>query len=301
VSAQLKSLNTDPRIARAHVLMLMTTVLVATSFPVGAAITNSLDTLVLTFLRFTLAAVLFAPIVGWRYGLRVPSFRDVLRYALLSGCLVAFFWGMFTALRYTSVLNTATIYAMTPLITALISAVVMKERVGTASRIALPIGMCGAVWVIFRGELDSFLTLKLGIGDAIFFAATIAMSFYGPLVKRLHRGEPMAQMTFWTLVTGAVWLLLLAAPRFSSVQWTAVPTEVYVGIVYLAVFSTLITFFAIQWCATVIGPTKMISYIYLNPILVIFMAMALGDVSPPLSTYPGFAFILTALYVLQRD
>ena len=53
---------------RSHLLMLMATALVATSFPIGAAITNGLDSLVLTFLRFALAALLLAPFVAMRAG-----------------------------------------------------------------------------------------------------------------------------------------------------------------------------------------------------------------------------------------
>ncbi len=51
-----------------HLLTMLATALVATSFPVGAAITNGLDSLVLTFLRFALAALLVAPIVAWQDG-----------------------------------------------------------------------------------------------------------------------------------------------------------------------------------------------------------------------------------------
>lgn len=290
----------DPRNRHSHVAMLGATFLVATSFPVGAAITNGLDSLVLTFMRFTLAAFLFMPFIIWRYGWHVPTPRDFLRYAVLSACLVAFFWGMFVALRTTTALNTAVIFTIAPLITALVSTVLLKNSPNMVTRIALLIGMGGAIWVIFRGELDALLSLRLSVGDGIFFASTIAMGFYGPLVKRLHRGEPMAQMTFWTLVTGAAWLLALAAPRFSSVQWAVVPTSVYVGIVYLAVFTTLITFFIVQWCTTVIGPTKVISYTYLNPIWVVFIAMALGHAPPPMTTYPGFALIVAAIFILQR-
>jgi len=291
----------DPRIRRGHVAMLGATFLISTSFPIGAAITSDLDSLVLTFMRFALAALLFMPFIIWRYGWHIPSLRDFLRYAVLSACLVAFFWGMFVALRTTSALNTAVIFTITPLITALVSTLLFKTTPGMTTRMALLIGMGGAIWVIFRGELDALLSLRLNVGDGIFFAATIAMGFYGPLVKRLHRGEPMAQMTFWTLVTGAAWLLALAAPQFSSVQWADVSASVYLGIVYLAIFTTLITFFIVQWCTTVIGPTKVISYTYLNPIWVVFMAMALGKASPPITTYPGFALIVAAIYLLQRE
>ena len=48
---------------RVHGLMLLATALVATTFPLGAAITHDLDALVLTLLRFALAALLFWPIV----------------------------------------------------------------------------------------------------------------------------------------------------------------------------------------------------------------------------------------------
>ena len=57
-----------PALRHTHLLTMLATALVATWFPVGAAITNGLDSLVLTFLRFALAALLFAPIVAWRYG-----------------------------------------------------------------------------------------------------------------------------------------------------------------------------------------------------------------------------------------
>jgi len=279
--------------------MMLATALVATSFPVGAAITHGLDSLVLTFLRFALAALLFAPIVAWRYGLAIPSLLDLARYGALSACLVGFFWGMFAALRHTSALNTATIFALVPVITAAVSAVLLKERLSGTARFALPLGMIGAIWVIFRGDTAALISLKLGMGDGIFLAGTISLGFYVPLIKYLHRGEPMAQMTFWTLATGALWLLLLSAPRLTGVEWDAVPIAVYGGIAYLAVFTTLVTFFVFQWSSTIIGPTKVMSYTYLNPVLVLVIGLAFGQEIPPLATYPGFLLIVAATIVLQ--
>jgi drug/metabolite transporter (DMT)-like permease len=284
---------------RSHLLMLVATALVATSFPVGAAITDAMDSLVLTFLRFVLAAVLFAPIVAWRYTITVPSLRDMARYGVLSAFLVGFFWAMFAALRFTSALNTATIFALTPVFTAAVSAVLLKEKLNKASQIALPFGVIGAVWVIFRGDPAALLSLTLGLGDGIFLVGTIAMGFYGALVKYLHRGEPMAQMTFWTLVTGALWLLILSSQRLPDVEWQSVPLSVYGGIAYLAVFTTLVTFFIFQWSASVIGPTKVMSYTYLNPALVLAISIALGQGAPPLAIYPGLLFTFAATLVLQ--
>lgn len=280
--------------AQGHALMVVATVLVATSFPVGAAIADGMDPVVLTFLRFGLAAVLFAPIVALKFGLNLPGFKDALRYAVLSACLVGFFWAMFEALRHTTALNGAAIFTLTPMITAWFARWVLGDRIANVACWALLAGMIGALWVVFRGDMDALLALRIGYGDLIFFAGTVSMGLYSPLVKRLHRGEPMAQMTFWTLVFGALWLSVVAAPRFADVAWASVDGGVYAGITYLAVFTTIVTFFIMQWSTVRIGPTKAMSYTYLNPSLVFVIGLAMGTEVWTQNFVPGFLLSLLA-------
>jgi drug/metabolite transporter (DMT)-like permease len=121
-----------------------------------------------------------------------------------------------------------------------------------------------------------------------------------PLVKILHRGEPMARMTLWTLVTGTGWLLVLSFGRLGSVDWMLVPLPVYGGVIYLAVFTTLITFFIFQLSTALIGPTRVVSYIYLNPALVLLIGLGFGEPLPPMATYPGLVLIVGATVILQR-
>ena len=284
-----------------HGLMLAATFLVATSFPIVAAITGGLDSVVLTFIRFALATLLFAPLAAWRHGLPRPGLRDLMRYSLLSVLLVAFFWCMFESLRLTTPLNTAAIFALSPVITAGFAAIMLREKMGLAQRVALPIGTAGAVWVIFRGDPAALMALETGAGDLLFLAGTIALAGYSTLVKVLHRGEPMARMTFWILATGTVWLFLLSQPSLGSVQWTAIPVKVLAGIAYLSVFTTIITFFAFQWSTARIGPTRVVSYTFLNPALVLLIGLAFGEGFPPLAVWPGVVLALAATIVLQSN
>ena len=76
--------------------------------------------------------------------------------------------------------------------------------------------------------------------------------------------------------------------------------SVYGGIVYLAVFTTLITFFIFQASTAVIGPTRVLSYTYLNPAFVLLIGLGFGDPLPPLATYPGLVLIVGATFILQR-
>ena len=71
------------------------------------------------------------------------------------------------------------------------------------------------------------------------------------------------------------------------------------GIAYLAIFTTIVTFFILHGSATVLGPVKVMSYTYLNPALVMAIGIAMGADGPPLAVIPGLIVIAAATLVLQ--
>ncbi|MFC1513246.1 DMT family transporter [Thermodesulfobacteriota bacterium] len=285
---------------RIHGLMVLAAILVSTSFVVGKAIADGLDPAVLTLVRFLLATLLFAPYVGRSHGLKLPSWRALRGYATISAALVAFFWCMFASLRYTSALNTSALFTLVPGISGIYGAVLLRERLSLARLLALVFGMVGALWIIFRGDLDLLLALAFNKGDLLFLAGCFAMAFYTPLVKLFYRREPMAVMTFWVLVTGSGWLLLLSAPRLAAVPWGEVAPMIWAGVVYLAVFSTIITFFLTHFVTPLLGSTRVMAYSYFYPAMVLVLDWLLGRGLPPLMTLPGVVIVLLATVVLQR-
>ena len=283
-----------------HLLMLVAATLVSTSFTVGKAIADGMDPAILTLIRFFIAALLFLPYIYKRYGLERPSIRDLGRYSIISGALVAFFWLMFLSLRWTTALNTSVIFTLVPGISGVYSAIILRERLGRYRLIALFFAMAGALWVIFQGDINRLLSLELGKGDLIFFYGCLFMAAYTPLVKLLHRGESMAVMTFWVLVTGDVWLLVLGGNRLAVVEWPNVEMIVWSGIVYLAIFSTIITFFLTQIATIRLGPTRVMAYSYLYPPMVLAIDWMLGHGLPPLKTTVGLLLIVPAMVIVQR-
>ncbi len=280
--------------------MVVAATLVSTSFTVGAAIARELDPAILTFIRFTLAACIFGPWVHFRYGLRF-SISLFLRCALISSCLVIFFCCMFLALRYTTALNTSVIFALVPSISGVYALFITGERLGRGQQLALLCGMVGVIWVIFRGEPAQLLAMEWNKGDVIFLGGCFAMGLYTPLIKLVHRGESMAVMTFWVLVTGSLWLLVFVGTRLSAVAWSTIPAFAWLGIGYLAVFTTIITFFLTQYAVPYLGPTRVMAYSYLYPGLVLLIDLGLGHGLPPLRVVPGVLVVLAAMFILQSD
>ena len=284
-----------------HCLMFLAAVIVSSSFTVGKAITLGLEPTVLLLVRYGVATLCLAPVVILRHGFALPTARRLGGYSIISASTVGFFWCMFEALRYTDALNTSVIFTMVPGISGIYSAIFLKERLGRGRLWALFFGMAGALWVIFRGDLNRLLGLEVNYGDLLFLAGCFMMAAYTPLVKKLHHHESMMVMTFWVLVTGTGWLLLLSFAGLGAVDWQGVETRVWAGIVYLAVFSTIITFYLTHISILYLGPTRVMAYSYFYPAFVLIINWGLGKGLPPAIILPGVAVVTLATVVLQWE
>jgi len=279
--------------------MLIAALIVSSSFTVGKAITYGLEPSVLLLIRYIIAVVCLAPIVIANHGFHLPSARRLGGYSLVSASTVGFFWCMFESLRYTNALNTSVIFTLVPGISGIYSAVFLKERLGRGRLWALFFGMIGALWVIFRGNINRLLALEVNNGDLLFLAGCFLMAAYTPLVKRIHKQESMVIMTFWVLVTGTGWLLLLSFSELRTVNWQGVETTIWAGIIYLAVFSTIITFYLTHISTLYLGPTRVMAYSYFYPAFVLVINWSFGKGLPPPAILPGVAVVTLATVVLQ--
>lgn len=286
--------------ARAHALVVVMVIIVSTSFPIGKAITFALDPALMMCVRFAIAATLFAPFVMLRVGLSLPRPGAIARYLALGLLLAGFFWCMFEALRYTSALNTGALFTTTPGFSALFGAVIVGERLGWHRLGALGLGMLGALWIIFRGDPERLADLAINFGDIIFLVGCVGFGLYGPMIKKLHRGEPVMVMTFWTLVAATLWLVAASNVKLWRSDWSAVDASAIGGIVYLAIFPTIITFFLAQYATLRLGPTRVQAYSYLIPAFVLLIDLAIGKGLPTLMTLPGVGIVLLASIVVQR-
>ena len=292
---------TDRGHLNAHLLMVVYAVLVSTAFPVIGRITESLAPELLTFVRFAIATVVFCGLMLTSGQLSRPSWRDLGRYCLISLSLVIFFVLMFWSLRWTTPVRAGAVFTLAPLISAGIGYLLLRSGVDLWQFACLVIGAAGAIWVVFDGSMTALLELRIGRGEVLFFVGACAFAAYSPLVKKLHRGETALTMTFWVLLIGTVLLGVIATPAMVTANWAAVPSSTYVGLFYLAVFPTAITFAIAKYASLRLIPAKVMAYTYLTPALVAFMEGALGAGWPTISVTIGMAVIGLSTLLLQRS
>ncbi len=290
--------KTGGSIKKSHLWMILYSVIIAGSFPVAAAITSGVDSFVLTFWRFLSATLIFALMMPFSAGWRIPGLLDLKRYAIVGISYGLFFILMFQALKETTPLNTSTIYTMLPLLVMLLGTLV-GEPLRMRQLAVLALSMAAALWVIFRGDIQNLVKLKISSGDVLFFAGTVSLAVYVIAMKKLQADESKIGFTFFSLLfaTGA----LFAASLISAGSLPVPEARVWLGIAYLAGPSTACTFWILQYTAPRLGPNRVAAYTFLTPSAVVCLEWGLGLSAPQAWVLPGIGITLAAVWLLQLD
>ncbi len=250
----------------AHLLVILATFLVALSFLVSAKLSGVIDPISLTLYRFVLASTILAPIIFLNKKYRSKIKQSFKKALVISLFYSSYFIGLFKALEFTSALNTATLFTLTPLVTAIFAIFVFKQNISKIGFISYIMGIVGTAMVVFKGDMELFLSVSLNYGDIIFLFAIVFMAMYSISVKYVYKeGDEVLTLTFMTLIGGCVWmgsaLFILDIP----LEWQKIQGELLFHMSYLAIGATLCTVYLYQKATVVIGPKNIMAYVYINP------------------------------------
>lgn len=290
-----------PQARLGHVAMLAFSVLVAGSFALGVLAANDITPLALNAVRFWIASAIIGVLVLVRGGVPRAALHAPWRYVLLASVFTFYFVMMFEGLKTAPSVSAAAVFTLTPLMAAGFGWLLLGQRMHRRIKVALAIGAVGALWVIFRADFAALLRFEVGRGEVIYFAGCVSHAVYTPLVRKLNRGESALVFTFGTLVTGAVILTFVGWSNLMATDWEALPSIVWVTILYTAIFASAATFTLLQFSALRLPAAKVMAYTYLVPSWVIVWSVVLGAAVPPLAVFGGVALTIIALILLLRD
>ncbi|MBC3347208.1 DMT family transporter [Pseudomonas sp. SWRI196] len=255
--------------AAAHWGMLIWAILIAASFFAAAQVSQSIDPILLTGLRLLFSALMFLPLLLLKTTTPVSG-KGLLAHAVLGLLLATYFGSLFEALRYTSAVNTATLYTLVPLMTLLFEVFLLPNPSLKTRLLPMSTAAIGAVLLTLKGSAPGQLPALYPV--LVFGAGCLAMALYSPLSQRFKaralKGRDPVTMTFWNMLFGALFLLVFCL--FSGGWRSALQLSTLdIGwLMYLAVFGTLATFWLLHRAIGVIAPSTVVSYVYLSTLFV---------------------------------
>ena len=204
-------------------------------------------------------------------------------------------------LKTANPVSAAAVFTLMPLMSAGFGWILLRQVTTPRMALALAIAACGALWVIFRGDLAAMSAFDIGRGEMIYFVGCVAHALYTPMVRRLNRGEGAAVFTFGMLVAGSILLGIFAFGAIRATDWASLPPMVWVTIGYLTLFSTASSFFLLQYATLRLPSAKVMAYSYLTPAWVMLWELGFGSALPPVPVLLGIMATVVALLMLLRN
>lgn len=285
--------------ARGHVAMLTFSLLVSLSFFFGHIVARDIDPGALMAVRFAVAG-LSLWVLLFAFGQK-PVWHLPWSFVLIGGCMALYFITMFEALRLTTAVATAAVFTLTPVLAAGFGLLILRQRTGPYVLGALAIGAAGAIWVIFRADLQAVLRFQLGPGEAIFAIGVLAHGAVPALVRKTCADITPLQSAFGTTLGALVVTLIYAAPAIIGTQWLALEPRVWWVVAYLALVTTAATFFLLQYASARLPGPKVMAYTYLVPSWVVFWEVTVRGQWPAPAIFLGIGGTVLALVLLLRD
>lgn len=281
---------------------LIAVVLWGISFVATKAALREISPVTLIFTRFALGTALLWLILASRRGpARIP--RPEWPSLFIMGFVGIFLHQMLQAfgLRLTTAVNTGWLIGLTPIWSALLAAVVLRERFGLLKTTGLILGFLGALLVITKGRISTaMVALPSTRGDLLILASTLNWAIYSVLGHRTIKRLGALRATAGAMLLG--WLML--APFFVYANsWREVPQLSAAGwgsVLFLGIGCSGLGYLFWYGALERIEASRVAAFLYIEPPVTFLAAIILLDEPVRLLTVVGGLIVLAGVMLVQR-
>jgi drug/metabolite transporter (DMT)-like permease len=207
----------------------------------------------------------------------------------------------YEGLNYTTPINAAVIFTSNPILTLLVSAVILKERLTPKKVTGILIGAVGAVSLILlsRGGLSFGGNTQLGnlfiIINALSYAIYLVMA--KPLMKKY---KPLTVITM-NFFMGWFFVTPFGYGQFTQIQWETFTPFVWGALAFTVLGVTFIAYLFSIFALKKLTPSQVSIYVYVQPVTAALLAIFLGKdhFTPELMVCSALIFI--GVYLVIKD
>ncbi len=257
---------------------------------------ETIPTFMISFSRFATAGVILM-LLAWRSGAKRPTFAQW-RSATLLGFIMFFGANSTLMIGQRTVPSglAATLYATLPLWMAILSWLWQgEERPRGRVLVGLVLGFVGVALMFGGGGSGGIDPL----GGLLVLSSAICWTVGSLLSRRVDKPESSALASGMNLFSAGIMFLLLSVivGEPAQLQLDAVSLKSALSVVYLIVGSSVIAFSCYMWLLTVIPPSRVSTYAYMNPVVALFLGTLAGETLNPRELVAALVIVVAIVLI----
>lgn len=282
----------------AYLLLILTMIFWAGNSVVARGIHQIVPPMALSWLRWTIAAILIMP-VAWPHLRRDwPVIRANWPILVLLGTVGA---GTFNTLYYygiskTSAINALVINSAVPILIPLAAFTMYREGIGRKQAFGIAVSLIGVLVVLTKGDLGVIAALDLNEGDLWALAAMGVWAIYTALLRK----QPPIHWLSFAAITFAM-ASLVNLPMFigehllfRQIHWTR---EALIAVAYVATLPGVVAQIFYIRGVELIGGSRAGVFVHLVPMFGALMAIAFLGETLHWFHLAGFVLILIGVWL----
>jgi drug/metabolite transporter (DMT)-like permease len=188
--------------------------------------------------------------------------------------------------------------AMGPVLIAVFSAVLLKEKLGRKLALALAIGVAGTL-VMFVPDL-SLNSAGSILGPMEVLVAAFSFALFSVLSKPLVTKYGSASVTIWAALAGTLMLLPLLSPNFGA-ETLSLSLEGWISVLFLSLLSTVAGYLMFYALVSRSALSKVGIQMYLIPVVSVIGGILLLQEGLNTYTIAGGAVLLLSVAIATRS
>ena len=203
----------------------------------------------------------------------------------------------FKGLDQTTRINAAIIMVASPIIVALLSAVLIKEKPSATRIVGILLGLTGACFIILQGESNNQGASL--IGNLLIVLNATSYGLYLVLVKPLMKKYSPITVVKWVFTFGLIIVTPFGLTEIDTIVWE-MPNDILLKVGFVVVFTTFFTYLFNIYGVKRVSPTVVSSYIYLQPILTSIIAAFSGTETITIMMAISGIIIFIGVYLVSK-
>ena len=203
----------------------------------------------------------------------------------------------FKGLDQTTRINASIIMVASPIIVALFSAVLIKEKPSATRIVGILLGLTGACFIILQGESNNQGASL--IGNLLIVLNATSYGLYLVLVKPLMKKYSPITVVKWVFTFGFIIVTPFGLTEIDTIVWE-MPNDILLKVGFVVIFTTFFTYLFNIYGVKRVSPTLVSSYIYLQPILTSIIAAFSGTETITIMMVISSIIIFIGVYLVSK-
>ena len=273
-------------------------------FGINLSVSKELLDGTLTPIAMNVLRFLFGAVVFWTLSVMKPekvSNKDLLM--LFVGALLGLLGNQIffiQGLSRTSTIDASIIATTVPIITMILSAMVLKEPLTWVKALGVFTGASGAVYLVLSANGSADFSGNM-TGDLLCFMSALSFSAFLVLTKNVTKRYSSVTVMKWMFLFASVLALPFSGSDLAAVPWETLESNHWLVLGFMLIFATVVPYLLIPVGQKLLRPTTQSMYNYVQPIVAMTIMILVGQNVLTVPKAIAASIVFLGVYIVTRS